>query len=353
MPEQKIISSFKISALLALEQKAELDAGERQYLDEWLEADQANRGIYNRLKDEEGKAQDINVFQSFDTSNALLKVQSRINATEKPAGSFFRYYYVAAAVALISLSVLFYICVKDKIDITDRSAKSSTKNAVENIILSTPVGVQRNIHLPDGTRVWLSAESSLSYSSEFDQSDYRIVSLIGEAYFVVTKNSKRPFIVKTKLQEVEVIGTEFLIESYANDPEVKTSLYSGRVKVKRANKPDIVLSPGQQSLVSNFAIRIKSLERPKEDLIAKQEDKIYFEKESLTEVLLKIARWYDVEVSYPERTNTGVISGAISKDSALPKVQAMLAALYPTLNVDLEPNKRQIIITLKRSATRK
>ncbi|MHA4895294.1 FecR family protein [Pedobacter sp. PWIIR3] len=337
MPEQKIISSFKISALLALDLRAELNAEEQGFLDNWLKQSPANQSIYNRLKDDKIKQQDLAVLQSFNMPEALRKVQDRINTNLKNSKNYRPLFYaIAAAVALMTVATFFYLSSRNS-DLLDSAI-------VKNITITTSKGMDKDITLPDGTKVWLNAVSTLSYSPGFDKSDYRTVSLIGEAYFVVTKNPKRPFIVKTKLQNIEVVGTEFLVESYPEDSEVKTSLYNGIVKVKRANKPDIVLSPGQQSLVSNFAIRIKQIENVNENINGQKND-ISFDKEPLDQVMRKIARWYDIEVSYPENVNAGNISGSISKNASLAELREILAALYPNLTV--AARKNQIIITEK------
>src|SRR5690606_18295116 len=93
--------------------------------------------------------------------------------------------------------------------------------------LTTPKGGTYQITLPDGTKVWLNAASTLKYPSRFSENE-RIVELVGEAYFDVAK-AETPFRVMSKGQRVEVLGTRFNISAYADDPEIKTTLVEGKV----------------------------------------------------------------------------------------------------------------------------
>lgn len=114
-------------------------------------------------------------------------------------------------------------------------------------IVSVPAGQRANIILPDGTDVWLNARTTLKYPSTFGRRQ-RTVILNGEAYFDVTENKKKPFVVQTKLYNVEVLGTRFNVDAYSGDAEFETALMEGHVKVTSATQPalSIDLSPEQR-----------------------------------------------------------------------------------------------------------
>ena len=106
----------------------------------------------------------------------------------------------------------------------------------------------RTIKLPDGTEVTLNHFSSLTYPEKF-KGEHREVNLKGEAYFEVTKNRKHSFIVQTESVNVEVLGTHFNVESYPDDPEVKTTLLEGSVAVSnKSNSVRIVLKPNESAI---------------------------------------------------------------------------------------------------------
>jgi hypothetical protein len=112
--------------------------------------------------------------------------------------------------------------------------------------IETPNGGQYQVQLPDGTKVWLNAASSLKYPTSFNSKGERRVSLTGEAYFEVAHNRKAPFIVSTAHQEVKVLGTHFNINSYSNEGKTITTLQQGSVKVTSAKSSEIII-PGQQA----------------------------------------------------------------------------------------------------------
>jgi transmembrane sensor len=113
-----------------------------------------------------------------------------------------------------------------------------SSNAINT--LQTSNGEQTQIRLPDGTVVYLNSASSLRYPASFTKLSKRTVELSGEGYFKVSKDKSHPFIVKTGKQDVEVLGTEFNINSYANEPVIRTTLLEGSVKVSGENNVAIL-----------------------------------------------------------------------------------------------------------------
>lgn len=171
-------------------------------------------------------------------------------------------------------------------------------------ILETPKGGQYHITLSDGTAVWLNAGSKFKYPIVF-KGNKREVELEGEAFFDVKstsiKGSKIPFIVKTSHQEIEVLGTKFNVNAYANTSNVKqlTTLVEGKVLIAAATD-QMTLEPGDQGVVTNT-----HLEKKKVDVnsyIAWVDNKFIFEDADLREVLSVLGRWYDFEfvVDHPK-----------------------------------------------------
>ena len=133
-------------------------------------------------------------------------------------------------------------------------SESSLRGAFNTI--ETPKGGMWQVKLPDGSSVWLNAASSLTYPIAFSNGKKRIVELKGEAYFEVAKDKLHPFVVKTARQEVEVLGTSFNINSYLDEPTVKTTLLEGNVRVSADGLPAKVLVPDEQAVLSNNEISI-------------------------------------------------------------------------------------------------
>ena len=179
--------------------------------------------------------------------------------------------------------------------------------------ITTPKGGQYRITLPDGTSVWLNAASSLSFSLMSAKMRTRNVELNGEAYFEVAKDSRRPFIVKTVRQEVEVLGTHFNIISYADESTAKTTLISGSLRViNRNSKIESILKPGQQSTVVKDKLTIEPADT--ESALAWKDGYFKFaDHENITEIMPKVARWYNVSVIYKGDMSNISFTGTASR----------------------------------------
>ncbi|RQO72250.1 anti-sigma factor [Pedobacter sp. KBW06] len=181
--------------------------------------------------------------------------------------------------------------------------------------VSTPAGGQYQVILPDGTKVWLNAGSSLKYPTAFAAQE-RKVFLRGEGYFEVTHDQSRPFRVQSDDQVVEVLGTHFNISAYENDGDVKTTLLSGKVQVKtQRNNASAILKPGEQSILENNTLKVAEVMT--EDVVAWKNNSFAFNNEKLGSIMRKIARWYDVEVICPPELAESVLVGSGSRDKSL------------------------------------
>jgi len=212
--------------------------------------------------------------------------------------------------------------------------------------IETPRGGQYQVHLPDGTRVWLNAGSVFKYPVNFAESN-RSVELSGEAYFEVAKDRKRPFLVKNQLQQVEVIGTHFNVNSYPNELSVKTTLLEGVVKIVNLSSPnrltgdEVIIKPGEQSVLSNHKLRVSKVDP--EDAIGWKQGLFVFDEDPLVEVMNKISRWYDVDISFKDPSLGATrFSGSISRNLTLNKALDKLG-LTGGLKFDLV--QRTIIVS--------
>lgn len=186
--------------------------------------------------------------------------------------------------------------------------------------LTTPRGGQYQLLLPDGTGVWLNAGSSLRYPVAFRGKERKVI-LTGEAYFEVAHNDQQPFRIQVGDQLVEDLGTHFNINAYADEPEMKTTLLEGSVKVG-----NVVLKPGEQALVNKQGdISVKKGINTA-DAIAWKSGFFVFKDANLKTVMREIARWYDVTVIYqPDVNNSQQFSGRIDRSLTLSQVLNGLA----------------------------
>jgi transmembrane sensor len=194
--------------------------------------------------------------------------------------------------------------------------------------LSTPRGGQYQLVLPDGSKVWLNASSSLRYPAFFGGKE-RIVELTGEAYFEVANNSKMPFMVYVNNLKVEVLGTHFNIMSYDNEKTVNTTLLEGSVKLSstasdKIPEQGIKLRPGQQATLDKNISLMNVHEADVESAIAWKNGMFQFKSDDIQTIMRQVERWYDVDVNYAGKIPEGHYSGTIERNNKLSIVLEIL-----------------------------
>jgi ferric-dicitrate binding protein FerR (iron transport regulator) len=215
--------------------------------------------------------------------------------------------------------------------------------------LSTPKGGQYFLELPDGSKVWLNAASSIRYPTAFDGSE-RLVELTGEAYFEIKKNHDKPFRVnftstsgagEDREGTVEVLGTHFNVNAYNDESEIKTTLLEGAVKVmsrqssvdksayvtaladKSANNM-VVLKPGEQVSISHASQLSHPIPVQTEEAVAWKNGLFYFDNANIQAIMRQLARWYNVDVVYKGKIPARRFAGQVSRNSKLSQVLRIL-----------------------------
>lgn len=176
------------------------------------------------------------------------------------------------------------------------------RSALENqyVQLRTEKGKNLSIILDDGTRIKLNANSTLNYPLKFDDT-IRNVALNGEAYFEVEQQADRhakpvPFVVTTNETRIEVLGTRFNVKAYEQDPLVKTSLLSGRVRVHTSDGTSHQLLPDQQAVFDKLKKNTSVVPVLAEETVLWTDNLFSFKNADLKEIMDEIERWYDVRV---------------------------------------------------------
>lgn len=204
--------------------------------------------------------------------------------------------------------------------------------------ITTPKGGQYQVTLPDGTKAWLNAASSLRYPLHFDAKERR-VKMTGEAYFEVTKNKTRPFIVETDQQEIQVLGTHFNVNAYPDEGMVKTTLVEGSVRVRARNGQSALLKPGQQAIL-NRDIQVKEADIAHQ--LAWKNGDFIFRGETLESLLRQVSRWYDIEVEYPHQLGNMRFNGMVSRAQPLSTIIEMIQS---TKKATATLKGRRLIVT--------
>lgn len=213
------------------------------------------------------------------------------------------------------------------------------KQSLNYATLITPRKGQYQITLPDGTRVWLNAESSLRYPIVFKGAE-RMVELKGEGYFEVAHDTSHPFIVQSNNQRVKVLGTTFNINTYPNEPHSVTTLISGRIELENGSKETRkILAAGEQAVLRNNTFLTSRVDT--EAFAAWKHGKFRFKGASIDEVLRQLERWYDIDVDYTGIPDNIKISASIKRDK---KLSSVLSALEEISGVKFKIEGRRLLL---------
>jgi len=179
------------------------------------------------------------------------------------------------------------------------SIKANTRPSYNTI--SIPAGASYKLELSDGTLVYLNSETTLRYPIRF-VGDVRSIELIsGEAYFEVSHNEKKPFIVNFGSNQVMVLGTQFNVYSYPNE-KLNVTLVRGKVSLNSSKSKRIVLKPGENASWKDNTKDILVNKVDVKKYISWKDGYMYFEKDRLEDIMTKLHRWYDFNVFYKDNS---------------------------------------------------
>ncbi|GAB2806258.1 FecR family protein [Ferruginibacter profundus] len=236
-----------------------------------------------------------------------LPSEDKVIPLKNTRRTWYRIAAVAAAVAIILFSIL-----------PGGNKINKAAKPAENTV-STKAGSKSKIQLPDGTQVWLNADSKIEYNENFNVR-LREVKLTGEAFFDVVKNKEKPFIIHTTQMDVKVLGTAFNVRSYPEEATTETALLRGAVEVSLHNNPEkkYYLKPNDKLVLNNNITAVadnaaaqqdsadKQLVKMKKVHIDKNENditetmwvknKLAFDNELLEKILAETERWYNVDI---------------------------------------------------------
>ncbi|SKB36801.1 FecR family protein [Sphingobacterium nematocida] len=333
-----------IAKILSTAHFSEWTAQENALIRDWLSEDERNQEVLDAVLRKEDVSKDLKLLQSFDTAHAWDKHKALISVGSAPVRRIRMYnkkffWYLAASIA-VAIGIVFFNAQRVPIDqehlissIQPGANQATLKLAdgtvvplrsnedgilmnngltyedgvkvegIENTSFSsfemtTPRGGQFRMTLPDGTKVWLNADTRLAYREDDNE---RGVEMDGEAYFEVKRKLKsdknpngglKPFYVKTSKQEIAVLGTHFNVKSYKEDVKSYTTLVEGSVRVRTDNE-ELMLIPGEQGVVQNNSLN--KIPVDVSTVLAWKEGSFVFNSERLDEILKQVGRWYDVD----------------------------------------------------------
>jgi transmembrane sensor len=231
------------------------------------------------------------------------------------------------------------VVVKDKDgSIHYQALKGQSAKVVVYNTVTTPRGGVYQLTLADGTQVNLNAGSSITYPTTFSGSE-RKVSVTGELYFEVAHHKNMPFKVVSANQTIEVLGTHFNINTYADEPATKTTLLEGSVKLTNHLNQTLYLKPGQQAQNGTNLSLVTGANA--EAAVAWNNGFFHFENADIATIMRAFARWYNVDVVFNGKSNGRRFTGDIHRNMKLSRALEVLS--YLKIHFSIEANKIVVI----------
>lgn len=287
----------------------------------------------------------MQIGQQFD--NAAVREEEETPVKSRKIGWLMM---AAAAVLTVSILLLYPLWNRKQVRLTEQT--DSDKNEI-----FTKKGSKTNIRLPDGTQVWLNADSKITYPDNF-RGATREVQLTGEAFFDVVPSTsprtgqKRPFIIHTRTVDIKVLGTAFNVRSYPDEKKTETSLIRGLVEVTLVDRPDkkIILHPNEKLSVGNAMLTSHSMQKPSHNpelpvaglpeimlekitrlsadssamATAWVNNKLVFDNEPFEQVAFKIERWYNINMVITDEALKSLRFSAVFEKESLQEVMEAL-----------------------------
>lgn len=378
----------RIAYLVAGYVRGTISKKEHDELDEWICASDENLELFEKLTDDKNIEEATSWMQKIETEKALEEKKRSISFN-KPKSNTIRIRvlsYVAAACVILVIGLFIFkpfakkgsaiepisnstdilpgsnqatltledgkviileqakkdTAINERVKISQQEGKivyaeQTTDEQMQYHTLNVPRKGQYKLVLPDGTKAWINAESSIKYPVAFGEKERRVF-ITGEVYFEVAKNKTKPFRVVVNNIVVEAIGTAFNVNAYSNEPYISTTLIEGSVLVSNG-KTENLLTPGQQARISENDFTVSAIEA--NDVIAWKNNRFNFVNEPLDVIMRQIERWYDASVVYETMPTDHFNALDMSRDVPVSK---LLHFLELTKRVHFKIEKKTITV---------
>jgi len=371
-------------------QNLSITRGEYEELKQWASASEENKQVWDDFHNSEKIESDRLLWESFDSRLALDRIKSIAKRR-----SLFRYVAAAAALFIIFSFSLYFMAYRNApaanpdmltsndilpagnhnhatlkfsdhqtivldnaqngIKLSQNSivyqngdlvAQGRSDTRVRWVTLSVPHGSKYSLTLDDGTRIWVNAATELRFPETFSTSGTREVELLGEAYFEVAHNAKKPFKVKMDNEWIEVLGTSFNLSNYKSDETTRATLFTGKIAL---TLPDplhkkTILSPGQQAVYHKQQNKLDIFNVDGRKELAWKNGDFLFENDHILTIMKQVERWYDIDVVYQGDFKQSYFSGIVSRSQPLSAVLEMLATTEK-LKFKINKERKEVILT--------
>ncbi len=319
--------------LIAKYIKGEASQQEQEQVELWLKANSANAVLMEEIKATWQNSGKLNQHIKIDKAKAWTSIQEKIKEEEKvisitrKAPAYNCWILRAAAILIVGLFATWLFLKTGK---------------PEMVLVQTTTG-SKTIKLPDNSIIILNENSSLSYPKEFSANE-RNVSLEGEAFFEITKNPAKPFIIKNKNFDVRVVGTSFNIAAYEQDTTAVVTVVTGTVSFIDRNEYSELLTVGETGVLNKRRQRIEKSTNADLNFMAWKTKKLEFTNTSFNEVCSSLKKYFSIDITVKDKAILNCTFTGFFED---PKLDDVLKVLEKTLNIKAVVTQKNVEITGK------
>ncbi len=263
--------------------KGELNSSEEREVIEWIRSHADNQKKFTLLKAQHVASQ-LRTIPENDSQVYYKKFSKQVKTKKE-----YKYAATIFGAMLIAFLITYYM----------ESPGVATKHATQNDQIeqfNTIISKEGNhkVTLPDGSSITLNVDSELVFPKKFSDS-IREVTLTGEAFFEITHNDNKPFIVNANEIKIKVLGTSFNVKSYSKDEKIETTLVTGKVELIKDEETPVILAPSQKAVFFKSENKLKIEEVNSSNIIAWKDGKLIFSNTSMEDVIVDLERKYDVK----------------------------------------------------------
>jgi len=314
----------------------DLSKEEEQELNQWLATDPTHQQLLQEFKESWDAANQYGLKFSPNKEKAWRDVSQRLGLDKEdkeqaPIRTIFPWMRVAAAIVLVFLGSWFLW----RMNNPNSWVEIASENSIKQILL------------PDSTKVWLSQNSSIRYQEDLGAENERRVILEGEAFFEVTHNPSKPFLVQALETETKVLGTSFNVLARKNTPDILVSVVTGRVQFRNSNTDHkkLILEPGTQGVYTKATAALLKRDTKNQNFLFWKNKKLDFENATVQDALHDLEKSYGVQFIIQD---SSIGSRRITTSFQQESIEQIIAELSVLLDVEIKKSDTTYIIqTLK------
>jgi transmembrane sensor len=315
--------------------KNEASQQERGILEKWLQENKANKALFEQVKNTWDSSGALEQNLTIDKPKAWQSIRQKIASEDKITASpgaknkSYLSWYAGMAACIAMAVFAIYLFRSSSLETETLTVKAVEEN--------------RTVVLPDCTQVVLNKNSTLMYPKEFDANS-RKISFTGEAFFNVTKNAEKPFIIENENFEVTVLGTSFNISAYEKSQNSIITVVTGKVALKSKAGESIILVKDERGII-DLANKLMTKQKNSDlNFLSWKTKKLEFKDAGFQEVCNKLEDYFAIKI---EVKNQEILKCKFTGLFEDPALEQIISILEKTLNIKMQVNNKQVIITGK------